>query len=106
MEHSPVFTSFLEYSEIDSLSSRQLSVGANYRLTRKWSAGVRYTFDMARSATRDIDVTLVRELSDWRLIMVVSHDAIDDRQSVSVVLVPSFTSNYRRSSLFSEPLAY
>jgi len=105
MEHSPVLTTFLQYTDIDSLSSRLLTAGFNYKLTRKWTAGTRYTYDVARSRTRDIELTMLRELSDWRMVLTFNHDAIDNRQSFSIVLMPNFISSYRRNTLFGPVLA-
>lgn len=105
MQHSPVLSSYLEYSEIDSLNSRLLSMGLNYRLTRKWSTGMRYTFDLAGGKTRDIELTMVRELSDWRFAINLSHDDIDDRQTVSVVVMPNFVKDSGETNLFGPVLA-
>lgn len=104
MEHSPVLTSYMEYSEIDSLNSRLLSMGFNYKLTRKWTAGVRYTFDFESNKTRNIDLTMVRELSDWRFAINFRHDEIDNRQSISVVIMPNFVHQTNRTNLFKSVL--
>lgn len=105
MQHSPVLTSFMEYSEIDPLDSRLLSMGLNYRLTRKWSAGMRYTFDLAGGKSRDIELTMVRELHDWRFAVKVAHDDIDDRQTASIVIMPNFVKDSGETNLFSPVLA-
>lgn len=106
MQHSPILNSYIEYSEIDSLDSRLLSMGFNYQLTRKWAAGVRYTFDLADGGrSRDIELTMVRELRDWRFALNISHDDIDDRQSVSIVIMPNFVKNSSSTNLFGPMLA-
>ncbi|MCC6581793.1 MAG: LPS assembly protein LptD [Phycisphaeraceae bacterium] len=88
MRHTPQLTSYLDYSELHELDSRLLSYGFTYDLTVKYSLAFRHTIDIGGAAARDIEVTLVRKLPSWRLIVVYEYDELDDDHTYGVVLVP------------------
>jgi hypothetical protein len=88
MQHSPVLSTFVDYADIDPLSSRLLSYGFTYQLTTKWTIALRHTLDFANAQSRGVEVSAQRRLPQWDFIIIVRHDEVDDEQTVGFVLVP------------------
>lgn len=88
LQHTPRFSSFVRYDEIDPLDSRLLSFGFTYVLTLKYELGFQQRIDFARDETRSIDLWLERRLPKWRLRLTASVDEIDDNQTIGIVLIP------------------
>lgn len=88
MQHTPMFTSFVDYAEIQPLDSRLLRYGFTYQFTRKYSLGFSHTIDLAGTQGRHMNLTLARELPRWRLLMFFEHDELDDDTTIGVVLIP------------------
>ena len=88
MQHTPRLTRLVDYLETDELGQRLLSYGFTYQLTTKYELGLQHLLDLVEGDTRDIEMTLTRRMSRWRLIMVARHDQVDDEQTIGVVLVP------------------
>lgn len=88
LQHSPVLSSFIDYTELDPLSARLLSYGFNYKLSVKYTLGFKHTLDLGEGKSRDIDVTLTRRLPRWRLITTVKYDQIEDDIVAGVILLP------------------
>ncbi len=88
LQHAPQLTSFVDYSEIDTLGSSLLTYGFTYQLTRKYSMALSHRMDLSQNNQRFVDVTLIRELPRWRLIMEYSLNEIDGDQSVALLLMP------------------
>jgi hypothetical protein len=88
VQHTPRFSTSIEYAEIELIDSRLLTWGANYRLTSKYNFGYRQRWNLGKGETQDLTVTLERRLPQWRVQIIFRHDAIEDEQTVGVALVP------------------
>ena len=78
LQHMPRLSLFMDYSEIDPLSSRLLAYGFDYDLTRKYSIRFQHTLDLGQNESRSINITLERKLPRWRLLMVARVNELDD----------------------------
>lgn len=88
MQHSPVLTTFMDYTEIDALDSRYFSWGFYYKLTTKYTLGFRHAYELSHNHNQIIDVTLVRKLPRWRLGVLARYDSIEEDKSIGIVLIP------------------
>jgi len=96
LQHTPRLNLFVDFAEIDVLRSRLMTYGLNYDLSRKYSVGLIHRLDFQAGGTRTISVRLERRLPRWRFAVIVAHDAISDRQSFSVTLIPEGLSTFVR----------
>ncbi|MCX5660670.1 MAG: LPS assembly protein LptD [Planctomycetota bacterium] len=88
MQHSPVLTTYMDYTELDALDSRYFTWGFFYKLTSKYSMGFRHSYELSHSHDQVIDVTLTRKLPRWRLGVLARYDSIDDDKTIGIVLIP------------------
>ncbi len=88
LQHSPRFSSFVRYDEIDTLDSKLLSYGFTYLLTIKYEMGFRQRIDFARDESRSVDLWLERRVPKWRVRLTANVDEIDDNHTVGIVLIP------------------
>lgn len=88
LQHTPAFSTFVDFAELNALNSRLLSYGFAYELTRKYTLSLAHTIDLEGNQGRSIAVTLVRKLPRWRLVFLLDHNELDDDTTVGVVLVP------------------
>jgi hypothetical protein len=88
MQHTPRFSSFVDYDELDLLDSKLFTYGFNYQLTTKYRVGFNQRIDLANSTTRQINFNLERKMPRWRFMLVASVDDIDDETTVGFVFVP------------------
>ncbi len=88
LQHTPRFTSFVRYDEIDLLDSRLLSFGFTYVLTVKYQMGFRQRLDFERDESQSVDVWLERRVPKWRIRLTASVDEIDNAQAIGIVLIP------------------
>ncbi|MEZ6190902.1 MAG: LPS assembly protein LptD [Phycisphaerales bacterium] len=88
LQHTPRFSTFTRYDEIDLLDSRLLSFGFTYILTLKYEMGFQQRIDFARDESQSTDVWLERRVPKWRIRLTASLDEIDDNQTIGIVLIP------------------
>lgn len=88
MRHSPQLNTFVDYTEIDAVSSQLLTYGARYEMTPKWTGTFRHRLSFSDNETRDITLTLERKLPQIILTIVVRYDEIDNEQSVGFSVTP------------------
>lgn len=88
LQHTPRFSTFTRYDEIDLLDSRLLSFGFTYVLTVKYEMGFQQRIDFARDESQSTDLWLERRVPKWRLRLITSIDEIDDNQTIGIVLIP------------------
>lgn len=88
-KQTPRLTWYTDYSNIDLIGSDLLSFGFTYQLTSKWQVGFNQTFDLKGDESRDMQVTLIRQLPRWQLMFLVSFDDIEDEQVIGIVLIPN-----------------
>lgn len=88
LQHTPRFSSFVRYDEIDTLDSRLLTYGFTYLLTVKYEMGFRQRIDFARDESRSIDLWLERRVPKWRIRLTANVDEIEDNQTIGIVLIP------------------
>jgi len=88
LQHTPRFSSFVRYDEIDLLDSKLLTYGFTYILTVKYEMGFRQRIDFARDESRSVDLWLERRLPKWRVRFTANVDEIEDNQTIGIVLIP------------------
>lgn len=89
MDHTPRFRTFINYNEIAPTSSRLLSVGFGYQMTRKYTLNVRQTFSFSDDdAVRDLEVELVRKMPRWTLRIFATVDTISNDTTVGFLVEP------------------
>ncbi|NBC10285.1 MAG: LPS assembly protein LptD [Planctomycetes bacterium] len=88
LDHSPRLRSFVTYHEVDTLDSRILTYGFDYDLTSKYRLGFVHRLDFAENESRNIGLTLDRQLPRWTLRGVIDYDEIDSEAVVGFILVP------------------
>lgn len=98
MKHTPNLTTHIDYTDLNILDTQILGYGFTYALTRKYSLSLQHDIDLKKSGTRNLTVELERKLPRWRLIVLASHDGIDEDTTVGFVLVPEGLGGGRRSS--------
>ncbi len=97
LQQTPRLSFFLDYSDIDALTSRLLTYGFNYELTRKYALRYRHTLDLGTDdGSRSIEVALERKLPRWRMIILARLDELDDEATFGLVLVPDGVGSSRR----------
>ncbi len=84
LQHSPVLTSFLSFTDIHTLDSRQVAWGFNYQLTAKYQLGFTHTIDVGHTNSQDLNVTLTRKIPGWRVVVLAHYDPLDDDHRVRV----------------------
>ena len=100
LDHSPALSSFVDFSEIDPVDSSLLSHGFVYQLTRKYRTAFVHRLDFTSGGTRRIQVQLERKLPRWRLMVVASHDEIEDAQSIGLVVIPDGVRSSRLMTVY------
>ena len=88
LQHTPRLSSFIDYAQIDPLSSRLLNYGFEYELTRKYHLRFEHIVDFGEDQSRNIEIRLERKLPRWRLIFLARIDELDDEQLFGLVLLP------------------
>ncbi len=88
LQHTPRFSSFVRYDEIDFLDSRLLTYGFSYILTVKYEMGFQQRIDFARDESRSVNLWLERRVPKWRIRLTAHVDEIDDNQTIGIVLIP------------------
>lgn len=86
--HSPHFSSFVDYTEIDLLGSQLLVYGFNYILTSKYAMTFSHTLDFGGDESRNIQVALERKMPRWRMRLFVDFDELDDEQTIGILVLP------------------
>ena len=104
LQHTASLTSFVDYAEIDALSSRLLYYGFEYTLTRKYHLTLRHVLDFGRDESRDIEVRLERRLPRWRMLLLARIDELDDEQTFGVLVVPEGLGSSRRHDRYRPDL--
>jgi len=88
MQHTQRLRTFIEYTEIDKVPSQLITYGFQYDLTRKWRAGFRHRIDLHENESRGMSLTLERRIPQWTLIIVATHDDVNDEQTIGISLAP------------------
>ncbi len=88
LQHTPRFTSFLTYEELDPVDSAVLTYGLNYQLTTKYRVAASQSFDFSGNSRRVLNLALERKLPRWRFLVTASWDQLEDEQTVGFVLIP------------------
>ncbi len=103
MAHTDGLTSYAEYRDLDVVSSRLVSWGFNYRLTKKYKLGVEQVFAFGDDESRELQVTLVRELPGWQMVTSASFDELNGAQSLFLMFYPKGSKSGRANSRLFKP---
>ncbi len=99
-KQTPRLTWYTDYSRIDVIESDLLSFGFTYQMTTKWQVAYNQTLDVNRGESRDMQVSLIRQLPRWRLMFLVAFDDIEDEQVVGIILIPDGVRTSRGAEAF------
>ena len=88
INHTPRFSSFVNYEEIPVLSSRLLTYGFSYRLATKYMVHFLQRLDLDNDDSRRISVNLDRKLPRFVFRVNVVLDVVDNEQLFNVQIIP------------------
>lgn len=88
LDHDPRLSSFTTLRLIDEVDSFILSYGFEYMLTPKYQIAFSQAFDIHRSQTRNITLTVTRRLPRWLLMVAFDFDTVGDVSSIGIALAP------------------
>ena len=88
IDHTPRFTTFINYRDIAQLDSSILRYGFDYLLTPKYYVAFSQSYDLRASRSRDLTVTLTRRLPQWLFMVTANWDLIDDSATFGIALAP------------------
>jgi len=99
-QQSPHLIWHADYEEIHDLESRLLAWGFTYQLTTLYTVGFRHVMDLELDDARSVELTILRQLSRWKLAVTLSFDEIDDETSFSFILIPDGARASRVDDMF------
>jgi hypothetical protein len=88
IDHSPRFSTFVFYRDLNVLNSQIIDAGIEYLLTPKYHTAFSQSYDLGEGELRDTVVTVTRRLPRWLVIVSFAYDQIEDVTSVGVALAP------------------
>jgi hypothetical protein len=88
MQHDASLSSFIDYNKVDRIDQDLLGFGLNYRLTPKYHVTFRQTYDFDYSQLRGTELSLVRKLQQFRVVVIARYDAINDETVFGFSLIP------------------
>jgi hypothetical protein len=87
-DHTPEFSTGIEARSINVRDETLLDLYALYKLSRKYDARARVTFDTDREDVRSFGVEVRRRFPSVTLGVTASHDNISGESSVGVIMEP------------------
>ncbi len=90
IQHSQDFSTFAEAHFINARNSTFVTVGADYRLTRKWTATAAATYDVEQTDFQELGVRLNREFPSSIVSLKLRYNNITDEVALGFALSPKF----------------
>ena len=81
LQHSPIFTTYVEYRTIEASDNELLDIGWIYRLTPKYRLILQPQWDLREEEFRAVTVQVVRSFPDFDFELRVRQDEIRDETS-------------------------
>ncbi len=88
MQHDASLSTFMDYNKVDRIGSDLLGFGFNYRLTPKYHVTYRQTYDFEYGQMRGIELSLVRKIPQFRVVVISRYDTINDELVFGFSLIP------------------
>jgi hypothetical protein len=106
LTHSRRAQSVLTYTHTEPFNTELLRYALAYELTRKYQLLFSQTFDLADTATGSeargsTGLTLIRRFPQFRLGLSLEVDSFNDRESISIVLIPDGLDGWLSNSALS-----
>ena len=86
LQHSPLFSTFVEYRYIDASDNELLEVRWAYQLTRKYGIELSPQWDFQEDEFRSVRTTVVRSFPDFDLLFALDVDKIRDETTFAIAL--------------------
>ncbi|HEY3246236.1 MAG TPA: LPS assembly protein LptD [Phycisphaerae bacterium] len=88
VERTPRLSYVLGYRFINEINSNLIGGGLNYKISEKYTFGVREEFDLDRGRTGEFSVVIIRKLPRWYFALTFDLDNIENDIGVSVSAWP------------------
>ncbi len=86
LNHSPQFSSFVEYRYFNVTETKLLAFGGNYEISDKYRVSLVPQWDFVRDDFRSVNGSVVRSFPDFDLIFYVGYNQIRDETQVGAQL--------------------
>ena len=86
LNHSPQFSSFVEYRYFNVTDTKLLAFGGNYEISDKYRVSLVPQWDFVRDDFRSVNGSVVRSFPDFDLIFYVGYNQIRDETQVGAQL--------------------
>ncbi|MGD9688853.1 MAG: LPS assembly protein LptD [Phycisphaerales bacterium] len=90
VQHSADFSTFAEVHYLNARDSTFVTLGADYRLTRKWTVGVAATYDVDERDFQELGARLNREFPAALVSLKLRFNNITDEVAFGLVVQPKF----------------
>jgi len=87
-ERTPRLSYLVGYRFIQETDSHLLGIGANYRISEKYTLAIREEFDLERSETEEFSLTFIRKFPRWYMALTFDLDEVEDDLGVSMSIWP------------------
>jgi hypothetical protein len=88
MQHDASLSTFIDYNKVDRINSDLMGFGFNYRLTPKYHLTYRQTYDFDYGQMRGIELSIVRKLQQFRIVVITRYDTINDELVFGFSFIP------------------
>ena len=86
LQHSPLFSTFIEFRLIEADDTRLMGIGWRYKLTNKYRVALTPQWDFVANEFRAVSLAIVRSFPDVDLSIRVRRDEIADETTIGVSL--------------------
>jgi len=88
LQHSPDFTTFVEYRTIEAEDSELIEIGWDYRLSRKYRVICAPQIDLREGGFRAATFSIIRTFPDFFAVVSLGYDDIKEETTFSATLTP------------------
>ncbi len=96
MQHDASLSTFIDYNKVDRIGSDLMGFGFNYKLTPKYHITYRQTYDFDYGQMRGIELSIVRKLQQFRIVVITRYDTINDELVFGFSFIPEGMSGDRK----------
>lgn len=84
LDHGKDVRTFIEYRELAVNDDQYLSVGVNYKLSKRYSVNCRPTWNMKNDELQSLRLNLTRHYPDFDLVGQITHSSIRDETQYGI----------------------
>ena len=88
LQHTPALALYVDYVSIHEYNNKDINWGFEYQLTSKYRVLFNHRTNLERTDDRSMELSLVRQLPRWKLVVLAELDELDDEQIFGIVLIP------------------